>query len=187
LLAEKRFLRGTLTHALLEHLPEIAPAQRQAAAESFLAHYAPELGAKAASQLLTETLRVLSHPELAPLFGPNSLAEVPIAAELSHPDGRSAPLKLSGTIDRLVHTGREVLIVDYKSNRPPPRTPHEVAETYLLQLAAYRLAVAAIFPQTQVRAALLWTEGARIMEIPAALLDRGQDQLWRLAPASLDA
>ena len=44
-------------------------------------------------------------------------------------------------------------------------------EAYLLQLAAYRLAVALVYPGRQVRAALLWTDGPRLMEVPAALLD----------------
>ena len=63
----------------------------------------------------------------------------------------------------------------------------EVAETYLLQLAAYRLGVAAIFPGLEIRAALLWTDGARIMEIPQALLDAHAQRLWTGGLASLDA
>ena len=59
-----------------------------------------------------------------------------------------------------------MLIVDYKTNRPPPDDAAQVAEAYLLQLAAYRLAVARIFPSCRVRAAILWTDGPRIMEIP---------------------
>src|SRR5690606_28124756 len=37
---DNRFLRGTLTHALLEHLPQIAPDGRLRAAEAFLAERA---------------------------------------------------------------------------------------------------------------------------------------------------
>ena len=102
-------------------------------------------------------------------------------------EGSGPPLQLTGKIDRLVQTGDSVLILDYKSNRPPPRDVAAVAESYLLQLAAYASAVSAIFPETQVRAALLWTDGARIMEIPKALLDEHAQRLWTLDPASLDA
>jgi ATP-dependent helicase/nuclease subunit A len=38
-----------------------------------------------------------------------------------------------------------------------------------------------------VRAAILWTDGPRIMEIPQATLDAYQHRLWQLDPASLDA
>jgi ATP-dependent helicase/nuclease subunit A len=38
-----------------------------------------------------------------------------------------------------------------------------------------------------VRAAILWTDGPRIMEIPQATLDSYQHSLWQLDPASLDA
>ena len=40
------------------------------------------------------------------------------------------------------------------------------------------------FPAHTVRAALLWTDGCRIMEIPAALLDRAVPGLWERAPGS---
>ncbi len=82
---------------------------------------------------------------------------------------------------------QNIWIVDYKTNRPPPVDPEQVAEAYLLQLAAYRLAVGRIFPGTHVRAAILWTDGPRIMEIRPEVLDAQQQRLWRLEAASLDA
>jgi len=187
LLEEGRFLRGTLTHALLEHLPAVGRERRQAAAAALLANRAPDLDIKIRSQIIAETLAVLEHPELSALFGPDSRAEVPIVATLPSRNGAGPPLRLTGKIDRLVHTGTAVLIVDYKTNRPPPRVVAEVAETYLLQLAAYRLGVAAIFPSLEIRAALLWTDGARIMEIPRLLLDEHAQRLWTGGLASLDA
>ena len=85
-------------------------------------------------------------------------------------------------------TSDSILIVDYKTNRPPPTDPADVADAYLLQLAAYRLAVGRIFAQhRRVRAAILWTDGPRIMEIPPQRLDAYQQRLWQLDPANLDA
>src|SRR5262245_21742556 len=187
LLEDGRFLRGTLTHALLEHLPAVGRDGRQAAAAALLANRAPDLDIKIRSQIIAETLAVLEHPELSALFGPDSRAEVPIVATLPSRNGAGPPLRLTGKIDRLVHTGRAVLIVDYKTNRPPPRIVAEVAETYLLQLAAYRLGVAALFPGLEIRAALLWTDGARIMERPRLLLEEYAQRLWTGGLASLDA
>jgi ATP-dependent helicase/nuclease subunit A len=76
-----------------------------------------------------------------------------------------------------------ILIVDYKTNRPPPKEVAKVAEAYLLQLAAYRLAIGHIFSQQRVRAAILWTDGPRIMEIPADMLDAAEQRLWQPSPA----
>ena len=86
-----------------------------------------------------------------------------------------------------MRTGKSILIVDYKTNRPPPTDPADVADAYVLQLAAYRLAVARIFAHKDVRAAILWTDGPRIMEIEPQRLDVFQQRLWQLDPANLDA
>ncbi len=132
-------------------------------------------------------MAVLLDPALAPLFGPDSRAEVAIAAEVPHPARPGTLMRLTGKIDRLVKAGGSVMIVDYKTNRPPPASADGVAEAYLLQLAAYRLGVAHVFPGLPVRAAILWTHGARIMEIAPKVLDEYQQRLWTLDPANLDA
>jgi ATP-dependent helicase/nuclease subunit A len=38
-------------------------------------------------------------------------------------------------------------------------------------MAAYRMALADIFPDRTIRCLLVWTDGPRIMELPPALLD----------------
>jgi ATP-dependent helicase/nuclease subunit A len=182
-----RFLRGTLTHALLEHLPTLPAAQWGRAADAFLASRAPQLPAEKRKVIAAETLAVLRNPTFSSLFGPDSRAEVAIVAEIEHPDGSGPSLRLAGKIDRLVQSPDSILIVDYKTNRPPPSDPAGVADAYLLQLAAYRLAVARIFSRQRVRAAILWTDGPRIMEIPQERLDAYQHQLWQIDPANLDA
>jgi ATP-dependent helicase/nuclease subunit A len=183
---EGRFLRGTLIHVLLERLPSLPHASRAAAAEALLSSHEGKLTATLRKDVITQTLRVLDDATFAPLFGPDSRAEVAIAAEVARPGGRGPALRVMGKIDRLAVVGDKVLIVDYKTNRPPPLDPARVAEAYLLQLAAYRMAVARIFPELSVKAAILWTEGPRIMEIAASVLDIHQHRLWELEPSSLD-
>jgi ATP-dependent helicase/nuclease subunit A len=182
-----RFLRGTLTHALLEHLPRLPQASWQAAAEAFLAGRASQLPAETRKDIAAETLAVLQDAALSELFGPQSRAEVAIAAEVPHPTRRGTLLRLTGKIDRLVQADRSVVIVDYKTNRPPPVSPDAVADAYLLQLAAYRLGVSQVFAGLPVRAAILWTHGPRIMEIAPQVLDEYEQKLWQLDPANLDA
>ena len=77
---------------------------------------------------------------------------------------------LSGQIDRLVVDGNRVLIVDFKTLRPPPATEAEVSPVYLRQLALYRAALARIYPGHEINCALLWTEGPRLMPISPELL-----------------
>jgi ATP-dependent helicase/nuclease subunit A len=179
---DQRFLRGNLTHALLEHLPEMPQHAWAPAADTFLARHGAQLTAAAHRQVAAETLAILQDTTLAPLFGPGSRAEVPIVAKLAPPDGNGPALVLTGKIDRLVKTDSSVLILDYKTNRPPPADPHSVAEAYLFQLAAYRLGIAQIFPTLKIEAAILWTDGPRFMKMPADLLDTYQNRLWEQAP-----
>jgi ATP-dependent helicase/nuclease subunit A len=185
--ADNRFLRGTLTHALLQYLPTLPSAGWQKAAAGFLEVRGGALSAKARASISKETLAILSAPEFAPLFGPKSRAEVPIVALIPNPKGRGAPLKLMGQLDRLVDLGSEVLIVDYKTNRPPPVRADQVAGAYLFQLAAYRLALREIYAGRTIKTALLWTDGPRIMAIPDALLDDYARRLWDFDLSHLDA
>jgi len=182
-----RFLRGTVTHALLQHLPEIAPERREAAASAFVAERAAALPPRTRASIVAETLAVLSHPDFAAVFGPGSRAEIPIVAELTPPHGKGETVRLNGQIDRLVASDHEVLIVDFKTNRPPPTDPAHVADAYVLQLAAYRLAVRMVFPGRSVRAALLWTDGPSLMELPGDRLDDAANRLFLLGAANLDA
>ncbi len=122
----------------------------------------------ARKRVAAETLAILQSPEFAPLFGPQSRAEVPIVALIPNPKRKGPPLKLIGQLDRLVDLGDEVLIVDYKTNRPPPTKVEQVAAAYLFQLAAYRLALREIYAGRTIKTALLWTDGPRIMPIPDA-------------------
>jgi ATP-dependent helicase/nuclease subunit A len=186
-LAGDRFLRGTLTHALLEHLPGIAPQSRAAAAAAYLAARAGHLPERTRKNIAKEALAILSDTAFGVLFSRDSRAEVPIVAEIPNPAGRGPHLKLTGQIDRLAVTDDEVMIIDYKTNRAAPAKPEDVAPVYLYQLAAYRLALSHIYPSKPIRAALVWTEVPQLMEIPPAILDKYAAELWRLDAASLDA
>ena len=113
-------------------------------------------------------MAVLEHPDFASLFQPGSRAEVPVTGAIETAEG---PRVISGQIDRLVVTPDAVLIVDFKTNRPPPAHPDGVAPLYLKQMASYRAALRQIFPDRAVRAFLLWTDGPKCMELPDEFLD----------------
>ncbi len=182
-----RFLRGTLTHALLEHLPAIANDKRRMAAEAFVRKRGAALSQSSRQSIVSEVMAILSEPTFAPLFSSTSRAEVAISAMIPRPSGSGPALRLSGQIDRLAITDSEVFIIDYKTNRPPPMTVAQVADAYLFQLAAYVLALGEIYPQKTVHAALLWTDGPRLMDVPKVVIDDAIKRLWSLDLASLDA
>jgi ATP-dependent helicase/nuclease subunit A len=181
-----RFLRGTLTHALLEHLPSVPPATWERAAPAFLEKRARTLSAATRTSIAREAIAVLREPTFAAVFGPDSQAEVPIIGEIENPRKGLARLRIFGQIDRLIAMPDQVLIVDYKTNRPPPQQVADVPLAYLYQLASYRLVLSQIYGARPVRAAILWTDGARLMPIPDALLDQHQDMLWQLGSQRLD-
>ncbi|MDH5557930.1 MAG: double-strand break repair helicase AddA, partial [Alphaproteobacteria bacterium] len=165
----RRFQRGIIIHGLLETLPDLAPEARRAAAQQYLARPAHGLDAAAGAQILDEVMAVIEDPEFGAIFGPGSRAEVPIAGLIDGPDGLRA---ISGQIDRLAISDDSILIVDYKSNRPPPLRPEDTPEIYWRQMAAYRAIIAKIYPGRAIRCALLWTDGPRLMELSSTRLDR---------------
>jgi ATP-dependent helicase/nuclease subunit A len=161
----KRFRRGLFVHALLAHLPEIAPERREAVALAYLRRQG--VGKDNAAALVAETLAILTDAVFAPLFAPNSRAEVAVAAELPE----LGNVRVSGQIDRLAVTGDAVLIADFKTNRPPPSNAGQTPKLYRAQMALYRAALQKIYPERRIDCALVWTDGARLMPLPAPLLD----------------
>lgn len=158
-----RFSRGLIIHRLLEKLPALPAADRHAIAARYLTR-TETISSADQTDILAAVFRVLDHPEFAALFQPGSLSEAPIA-------GMIGGQAIGGVIDRMHVTDAEVLIVDYKSNRPPPSTAEATPPQYLTQMAAYRDLAAQAFPGRTVKTALLWTEAPRLVLLPDALLD----------------
>lgn len=167
-----RFIRGRLVHTLLEYLPDIAKEDRQKAAETLAKHYGRDLRKAHLNSIIDETMAILNNPDYQDLFGEGSKAEVSIIAKITPKKTGSTPILLQGQIDRLVVRENEILIIDYKSNRPSPRNVEDVAEAYQAQLAAYRIALRDIYPNHTLKTALLWTDGPYLMEIPNEMLDK---------------
>ena len=164
-----RFRRGTIVHRLLQALPALPAAARADAAARYLARPALDLASEAQAAVAAEVLAVMAEPGFAALFGPDSLAEVPLTGLVAGPDG--TPQIVSGQLDRLVVEDGTVTVVDYKTNRPPPAQADRVPAIYLRQMAAYRALLRAIYPDRAVRCCLLWTDGPRLMALDDALLD----------------
>jgi ATP-dependent helicase/nuclease subunit A len=157
------YKRGTIIHKLLELLPELAPENQEDVAKKWLARPAMELALEEQIDILASTLGVLNHADFAALFGAGSRAEVSLTGVV----GTTA---ISGEIDRLVVLDDKVLVIDYKTNRPPPKSPEDVPKKYLKQMAAYKGLLEQIYPNHSISMALLWTEDVRLMTLDDALL-----------------
>lgn len=158
-----RFRRGDLIHRLLERLPEIAPAGRGEAARRMLSRER-DLDEAQRAEMIAAAFAVLDDARFAPVFGPGSRPEVALT-------GSAAGVPISGQIDRLVVAPERVLVVDYKTNRPAPDRIEEADPAYVLQLALYVSVLGDLYPDRVVEAALVWTDGPRLMAVPQALLD----------------
>jgi ATP-dependent helicase/nuclease subunit A len=171
-----RFRRGLVVHALLARLPEIAPDQRRALA----LRYAEIQGVKDTEALVRETLAVLDDPNFAEVFAPGSQAEAGLVAELPEL-GKGA--RVNGRIDRLAVSESQVLILDFKTNRPAPLSEAEVPRVYLAQMALYRAAAAKIFPGKRILCGLVFTDGPRLLQLSDRALDAEiADMATRLDP-----
>ena len=169
LLRARALKRGTLVHRLLQSLPDIVPERRREAAQAYLARNADGWTDDEEKALAEGALAVIADARFAHAFAPGSRAEVSIVGRLDRPG--QPPALVSGQIDRLVVTDREILIVDYKTNHAPPKTAAEAPSGYIRQLALYRAVLARLYPRKAIRAALLWTETPELMEISTPALD----------------
>ena len=163
---QTRLRRGRIIHSLLEYLPALDPAARQAAADRYLSRLS-DLTDSDRHEMNAAVFGILDAPNMQRLFRPGGRAEAAIvgsAPELPH------GLIINGRVDRLVVTDDEVLIVDFKTDQPAPDSPDGVAETYRAQMAAYWAVLRRAYPGRTVRTALCWTDGPRLMFLPEEML-----------------
>jgi len=120
--------------------------------------------ADARAEISRTVLAILDDPRFAALFGPDALAEAPIAAVVG--DG----VVVSGTVDRLLVTSEAIIVVDFKTGRRAPQSLAEVPPYHVRQMAAYVEALGVIFPGRAIEAALLYTGAPVLFALPPELL-----------------
>lgn len=162
-----RFRRGDLIHLLLERLPEIPVADRRDAAARLLARER-DLSDDQRAEMIRAAFGVLEDDRFAAVFGPGSRAEIALTggAEALRPG-----VVVNGRIDRLVVTPERVLVVDYKTNRPAPDRIENADPAYVTQMATYVAVLKRLYPDRPVEAALVWTDGPKLMPVPQGLMD----------------
>lgn len=174
-------LRGTRLHLLLELLPGKPLPDWPQIAQSALSGAEGGLpDGQTLAALLDEVSAILSAREVAAALdvpdGAALLTEVALTARL----GKTGVL--NGTVDRLLVLPDRVVVMDYKSNAQVPDRPENVPDGILRQMAAYRAALAQIYPRHSIEAQILWTHTRQVMDLPAGLLDRVVGDLAAVQP-----
>ncbi len=168
-----RYRRGEIIHRLLQLLPDVAAAVRGDAAERLLARER-DLDDAQRAEMAAAALAVLNDARFAAVFGPGSRAEIALAGAAARlPSG----LAVSGRVDRLLVEERRVLVADFKTNRPAPATIEAADPAYVRQMAVYWALLGEIFPGRAVEAALIWTDGPKLMPIPEILMTQALDEM----------
>lgn len=150
--------RGRLIHGLLQTLPEVEEDLRDTVARKFLAR-APEISDVETDEMVSVTMQTLQDPEFRQIFAPGGRSEAAIVGTL--PDGQM----VNGRVDRLIIRSDQILIIDYKTDRPAPKNAAMVETAYWVQMAAYRAVMLSLYPDRPVRCALLYTDGPRLIEL----------------------
>jgi ATP-dependent helicase/nuclease subunit A len=170
-----RFRRGDLIHRLLQVLPDLPPEGWRSGARALLARE-PDLTEAQRADMTAAALLVLEDPRFTEVFGPGSRAEVAIAGTAA---ALPAGLAISGRIDRLVVLPHRVLVADFKTSRPSPEQVADADPAYLRQMAIYAAVLAEVFPGRKIEAALVWTDGPKLMPIPEKLMAQSLAELGR--------
>lgn len=153
---------GTAVHLLLEHLPNLPTTEWETRAKDILANTSHEVFNAA----LSEAKFVLRAPELTHIFSAKTLAEVPVTANIAALGGQ----RISGIIDRLIITDEQVLAVDFKTNKAVPSSAEKTPLGILRQMGAYASALSQIFPNHEIKCAILWTRTATLSHLPHHLV-----------------
>ncbi len=173
--ANHRFARGRLVHALLQHLPELDPEHQELAARAFVAARGADLAQELQEEIIAETLAIAGDRALCALVPPGQPGRGAGRGQDRRGRGR-----LSSSRARSTGSPSSRTSCSSSTTRPIARRPRRSRrwrEAYIDQLAAYRLALKRLFPGRSLRAALLWTDGARLMEIPSTSLDSAERRI----------
>lgn len=151
--------RGNLIHLLLEVLPAVPQPERHEIGMRLMQNH------PSATDLVAEAIQVLEADGLKDFFADDTLAEVPVTAEID----AFADCTLHGIIDRLILSEGKVTAVDFKTNRTVPEDEKNCPEGLLRQMGAYRAMLARIYPTKTIETGILWTRTATYMPLSETL------------------
>jgi ATP-dependent helicase/nuclease subunit A len=153
-------VRGVVIHRMLELLTNNASPNPA----SIPKQLGLQLEAAELEQCWEEAKRVWQHPSLQPYFDAayfrQAFNEVPVLYQQQN-------ATVHGIIDRLVLTDTEALVIDYKTHRHAKEDNlGQIAAPYFTQLGYYREGIQRLWPNLSVRALLVFTACAGMVELP---------------------
>ena len=161
---EDGLAKGRLIHALLEHLPNHPANQHAIVGRRIIdRHEDKEHGD---DTLIENVSELISNDELSWIFASDALAEVEICASIES----LGDVNMSGIIDRLIITEDTVTLVDFKTNEIAPKNAEETPEGILRQLGLYACALRKVYPDREIKTAILWTGKKKLIYLPTKLV-----------------
>lgn len=144
-------MRGTILHQALQFGKGLNHSQLTKILENKFDNH------QASAELAQQAINLINNKDLAEIFD-QGLNEIPIKAVFGIPPKE---VIFSGKIDRLIldSKNQKAIIIDYKSDAEPKA---EMPEIYKKQLSAYCLMLERIYPNWDLRAAILWTAEERL-------------------------
>ena len=152
-------IRGNLIHSLFEKLSKVENSKRQIVAKNIAKIHFPELKENYVESAIAETLSVMRAKENKRFFSREARFEITIMGAL---EGIG---KINGKIDCLLINDKEIEIVDFKTDRNPPKSVSEVSAAYIMQLGIYSSLIQRSFPDLPIFSYILWTKSNSIMPI----------------------
>ena len=79
---------------------------------------------------------------------------------------------LTALVVSVVVLPTRVLVCDFKTNRPSPARIEDADPAYLVQMAVYTAVLRGVFPGRRIEAALVWTDGPKLMPVPEIIVEQ---------------
>lgn len=155
--------RGSAIHKILYELAKVDHSRWGDIAQGMARQM---LGPQLVQSVAREAVEV--RHQFKHLFEGNSQGEFPVRGTVEWGGTRH---KFDWRLDRVVVSGNEVLVVEFKTDRVVPQADSGIRVEYLRQLALYRSAMRGLFPGKSVKCGILWTIEPRLSVIPANYLD----------------
>ncbi|MDX1824387.1 MAG: PD-(D/E)XK nuclease family protein, partial [Thiohalomonadales bacterium] len=153
-------VRGIVIHRMLEMLAN----KTEVRSDTIAAQLGLQIDASELEHYWQEARDVWQHPTLQAFFNPAHINQAFNEVPVLYQDKNST---VHGIIDRLVVTEKEALVIDYKTHRNAnPDNLQNIAEAYFSQLRYYREGVQRLWPSLPVRAFLIFTACAGVVELP---------------------
>ncbi len=154
----KLYKKGIIIHKLLQFLPNIDVEKAYDIAQKFIVSQDANITQQEVQRMSREVCDLLENPKFGMVFGKDSKAEVPIMGMI---EGKI----ISGQIDRLVVADKQVIAIDFKTNRPAAKDSESIPNIYRQQMRIYKQLLAKIYPDKEITTLILWTNTANMMEV----------------------